>query len=177
VCARARIFFVIRIVGGGSTWYVGHQLAYCTGPGWLWWWRNCWNDDWRGKPKYSEKSCPSAALSTTNPTWPDRAWTQAATVRGQRLTAWAMAQLHIVCSAEQLGTARSISECQLQGRHVETVWPAAWNVIKLLLFIWIKQIMYMKWEPDIINLWEISSYIHGNFKEMSFYIYFYTYQL
>jgi hypothetical protein len=29
--------------------------------------------EWRlaGKPKYSEKTCPSAILSTTNPTWPD----------------------------------------------------------------------------------------------------------
>jgi hypothetical protein len=26
-----------------------------------------WND-WQGKPKYSEKTCPSAALSTTSPT-------------------------------------------------------------------------------------------------------------
>jgi hypothetical protein len=25
-------------------------------------------NDWQGKPKYSEKTCPSAALSTTNPT-------------------------------------------------------------------------------------------------------------
>jgi hypothetical protein len=24
-----------------------------------------------GKPKYSEKTCPSATLSTTNPTWPE----------------------------------------------------------------------------------------------------------
>jgi hypothetical protein len=30
-----------------------------------------WNEDWQGKPKYSEKTCPSATLSTTNPTWPD----------------------------------------------------------------------------------------------------------
>jgi hypothetical protein len=42
-------------------------MAYCASPGWLWWWRNWWND-WQGKPKYSEKTCPSAALSTTNPT-------------------------------------------------------------------------------------------------------------
>jgi hypothetical protein len=42
------------------------QMAYCASPGWLWW-RNWWND-WQGKPKYSEKTCPSAALSTTNPT-------------------------------------------------------------------------------------------------------------
>jgi hypothetical protein len=31
-------------------------------------WRNWWNEDWQGKPKYSEKTCPSATLSTINPT-------------------------------------------------------------------------------------------------------------
>jgi hypothetical protein len=37
-----------------------------------WWlWSSSWNEDWQGKPKYSEKTCPSATLSTTNPTWPD----------------------------------------------------------------------------------------------------------
>jgi hypothetical protein len=30
--------------------------------------RNWWNDDWQGKLKYSEKTCPNAALSITNPT-------------------------------------------------------------------------------------------------------------
>jgi hypothetical protein len=29
-----------------------------------------WNDD-RGKPKNLEKTCPSATVSTTNPTWAD----------------------------------------------------------------------------------------------------------
>jgi hypothetical protein len=34
-----------------------------------WWlWSNRWNVNWQGKPKYSEKTCPSATLSTTNPT-------------------------------------------------------------------------------------------------------------
>jgi hypothetical protein len=28
-------------------------------------WSNWWNDDWQGKRKYSEKTCPSATLSTT----------------------------------------------------------------------------------------------------------------
>jgi hypothetical protein len=41
-----------------------------TCPGWLWGWRIWWNE-WQGKPKYSEKTCPGATLSTTNPTWPD----------------------------------------------------------------------------------------------------------
>jgi hypothetical protein len=31
-------------------------------------WNNWWNEDWQGKPKYPEKTCPSATLSTTNPT-------------------------------------------------------------------------------------------------------------
>jgi hypothetical protein len=35
---------------------------------WGWFWRNWWNEDWQGKPKYSKKTCPSATLSTTNPT-------------------------------------------------------------------------------------------------------------
>jgi hypothetical protein len=41
-------------------------MAYCASLRWLWWWRNWWND-WQGNPKYSEKTCHSAALSTTNP--------------------------------------------------------------------------------------------------------------
>jgi hypothetical protein len=53
-----------------STWYVGHYLAYCTSHGWWWEWSNQWND-WQEKPKYSEKTCPNATLSTTNLTWPD----------------------------------------------------------------------------------------------------------
>jgi hypothetical protein len=40
-------------------------------PGWLCWWRIWWNEDWQGKQKYSEKTRPSATLSTTNPTWRD----------------------------------------------------------------------------------------------------------
>jgi hypothetical protein len=68
------VCLVICIVGGGvqtgSTRHVGHLLAYCTCPGWLWEWGIWWNE-WQGKPKYSEKTCPDATLSTTNPTWSD----------------------------------------------------------------------------------------------------------
>jgi hypothetical protein len=38
---------------------------------WWWLWCNWWNEDWQGKLKYSEKTCPSATLSTKNPTRPD----------------------------------------------------------------------------------------------------------
>jgi hypothetical protein len=37
-----------------------------------WWlWSSLRNANWQGKPKYSEKTCPSITLPTTNPTWPD----------------------------------------------------------------------------------------------------------
>jgi hypothetical protein len=56
-----------------STWYCGHYWPIVRAPDdrWWWLWRNWWNEDWQGKPKYSEKTCPSATLSTINPTWPD----------------------------------------------------------------------------------------------------------
>jgi hypothetical protein len=50
-----------------STRHCGHLMDYCVSPGWLRLWRNRWND-WQGKQEYSEKTCPSAALSTTKPT-------------------------------------------------------------------------------------------------------------
>jgi hypothetical protein len=59
-------------------WDLRHQvlrplLAYCTASDdkWGWLWSNWWNKNWQGKPKYSEKTYPSAILFTTNPTWPD----------------------------------------------------------------------------------------------------------
>jgi hypothetical protein len=50
-----------------------------------WWvWNSGWNENRQGKPKYSEKTCPNASLSTTNPTLLDlgsnrgrRGWKQA----------------------------------------------------------------------------------------------------
>jgi hypothetical protein len=94
MCPRRRSIFFIRTVGGGtgSTRHVGHWMAYCTCPGWLWWWRILWNKDWQGKAKYSEKTGPSVTLSTTNPTCQTRAQTRAAAVGSQRLIAWAMAR-------------------------------------------------------------------------------------
>jgi hypothetical protein len=75
-----------------STRHCGHQYAYCASPGWLWWWRNLWNDNWQEKPKYSEKTCPSAGLSTTNPSCSVRTRTRAAALGSQGLTAWATAR-------------------------------------------------------------------------------------
>jgi hypothetical protein len=64
-----KFFFLICIVGGEIKVHstLRAPMAYCASPGWLWWWRNRWND-WQGKPKYSEKTCSSAAVSTSNPT-------------------------------------------------------------------------------------------------------------
>jgi hypothetical protein len=55
------------------SWYCGHYWPIVPAPDdrWWWLWRNWLNEDWQGKPKYSEKTCPSATLSTTDPTWLD----------------------------------------------------------------------------------------------------------
>jgi hypothetical protein len=76
----------------GSTRHYGHQHSYCASPGWLWWRRNWWNDDWQGKPKYSEKTCSNASLSTTNFTCSARTRTWATAVGNQRQTTWATAR-------------------------------------------------------------------------------------
>jgi hypothetical protein len=54
---------------------------------------NWWNKNWQGKPKYSEKTCPSATLSTTKShmTRPGLE-PRTSAVGSQRLTAWAMAR-------------------------------------------------------------------------------------
>jgi hypothetical protein len=74
-CAWRRVVWYKFLLVG---WDLRHQvlrtlLAYCTAPNdrWGWLWSNWWNEDWQGKPKYSEKTYSSAILSTTNPTWPD----------------------------------------------------------------------------------------------------------
>jgi hypothetical protein len=38
---------------------------------WRWVSSSQWNENWQGKPKYSEKTCPNATLSITNSTWLD----------------------------------------------------------------------------------------------------------
>jgi hypothetical protein len=74
-------------------------LAYCASLGWLWrWlWRSRWNVDWQGKPKFSEKACPSATFVHHKiPHDQTRVWTRAAAAVGsRRLTAWAMARPYI----------------------------------------------------------------------------------
>jgi hypothetical protein len=58
-----------------------------------WWlWSNRWNENWQGKPKYSEKTCPMPLCPPQIPhdvTWA-RTW--AAIVGSRRLTAWAIAR-------------------------------------------------------------------------------------
>jgi hypothetical protein len=64
-CVRTEIydsFYAFFLVG----WDLRHQvlrplLAYCTAPDDRWGWlrSNWWNEDWQGKPKYSEKTCPA----------------------------------------------------------------------------------------------------------------------
>jgi hypothetical protein len=61
-------------------------------------------DDWQGKPKYSEKTCPSAALSTTNPTCcpdanPGRRCRKPATNRLSYGTALSLIRRVVICTS------------------------------------------------------------------------------
>jgi hypothetical protein len=66
-----RLLFFLLV--GWDFWYCGHYWPIVQAPDdrWWWLWRNWWNEDWQGKPMYSEKTCPSATLYTTNSTWLD----------------------------------------------------------------------------------------------------------
>jgi hypothetical protein len=77
--------------GTKSTRYCDHFWHIVQTPDDRWGWlrSNWWNEDWQGKPKYSEKTCPSKTWSTT----------RTAAVGSQRITAWAMAP---PCSSAQL---------------------------------------------------------------------------
>jgi hypothetical protein len=71
------IIFLLFLVGWDWLWvfwYCGQYWPIVPAPDdrWWWLWRHWWNEDWQGKPKYSEKTCPNATLPTTNPTWLDR---------------------------------------------------------------------------------------------------------
>jgi hypothetical protein len=79
-CCTARLspiafvnFFLFLVWWDWVSWYCAHYWPIVPAPDdrWWWLWRNWWNEDWQGKLKYSEKTCPSATLSTTNPIWLD----------------------------------------------------------------------------------------------------------
>jgi hypothetical protein len=61
VCLYKRHFFFLV----GWIWFhlVLRPLLPAPDDRWGWMWRNWWNEDWQGKPKYSEKTYPSATLS------------------------------------------------------------------------------------------------------------------
>jgi hypothetical protein len=82
-----RFISVTRSRTVGRTFWTGDQLVarlLLSAPG------DCdggevggMNGFWHGKPKYSEKTCPDATLSTTNPTCQTRVRTRAAAVGSQ----------------------------------------------------------------------------------------------
>jgi hypothetical protein len=76
------LFFLVSLGGvrlTESTWYVGHCWPIVPAPDDQWWlWSSWWNEDWQGKPKYSERTpvplCPPQIphdLTGIEP-WPPR---------------------------------------------------------------------------------------------------------
>lgn len=58
-----------------------------------WWWSNWWNEWLTGYPKYPKKTCPNAAVATTDPVLElPQSRTRPAAVGSRPLAAWATAQ-------------------------------------------------------------------------------------
>jgi hypothetical protein len=55
-------------------------------------WSSWWNKNWQGKPKHSEKTCPSALCPSQISQYLIWGRTRAAEVGSRRLTAWAVAR-------------------------------------------------------------------------------------
>jgi hypothetical protein len=86
-------------------------LAYCTfSPDdiWGWLWSNWWSERrLQEKPKYSEKTCPSATLPHHKSHMPRSCFEpRIAAVGSQRLTAWAMARPFLSPISSPLTTRR-----------------------------------------------------------------------
>jgi hypothetical protein len=94
-------------------------LAYCASLGWQWkWlWRSRWNVDWQEKPKFSEKTCPSATFAHHQiPHDQTRVWTRAAAVGSRRLTAWAMTR-----------PLNNLLDYCFRGSAQSTLWRTGWR--------------------------------------------------
>jgi hypothetical protein len=80
----------LLLFGLWGYWHCGHSWPIVPASGDSE--NDCGEADWQGKPKFSEKTCPSATfVHHTIPHDQTRVWTRAAAVGSRRLTAWAMA--------------------------------------------------------------------------------------
>jgi hypothetical protein len=71
-CSWTGVFFLLVPCGGVRLSPLGTSATnwnIVTAPDDRWVWSIWWNENWQRNPKYSAKTCPSATLSTTNPTW------------------------------------------------------------------------------------------------------------
>jgi hypothetical protein len=87
--ATKKIFFFNSGLWG--YWHCGHSWPIVPASGDSK--DDCGEADWQGKPKFSEKTCPSATFVHHKiPHDQTPVWTRAAAVGSRRLTAWAMAR-------------------------------------------------------------------------------------
>jgi hypothetical protein len=87
-----------------------------------WWVSNSsrWNENCRGKLKYSQKTYPSATLSTTNSTWPDLGSNPGCRGGKPAITAWAMTRSNDPVSSLDYVTPKNamVNECWI-GKDTE----------------------------------------------------------
>jgi hypothetical protein len=65
-------------------------------------WSSWWNENWQGKLKYLDNTCPSSTVSTTNPRWTDLELNS-----GHRGDPWRLTP--IICNMEGKGVVKCMS--------------------------------------------------------------------
>jgi hypothetical protein len=115
-------------------------------------WSSRWNKNWQGKRKYSEKTCPSATLSITNPTWPDLCSNPWSATAKSAVCSW--------CSYKESYT------CLFRAPVIRYL---PFKYLCWVKFLWIMWIFYVgvlrMWMVDITIAWmNMDKYVpvHGN---------------
>jgi hypothetical protein len=127
-------------------WDWVHLVRRPPAPDERWLWSSRWNENWQGKPKDSEKTCPSATLSTTNLTWPDP----------ERRSGWDRVCI-IFRDAERHVTIRKLLTDDLlvkpqcgQGRM--KAWPKERKKKTNLQYMYVLYVFHLKqWRPFVRN--------------------------
>jgi hypothetical protein len=108
---------------------------------------------WQEKPKYSEKTCPSANLSITNPTWPDpgsnldrRGGSRWLTARATARPSFLVSHTMVSLTPDHLSGYRNVSILLLESRFFAALpyWPC--NRVDSYAGMWVSVWMLLEFQ-------------------------------
>jgi hypothetical protein len=112
---------------------------------WWWWWLwSCrWNANWQGKPKYSDKTCPSVTWSIINPTSPDTGSTSRR--RGGKPTTNCLSYgTALMCNVSRIAYHKKTAELTAWGTSVFSY------ILRDFLSRWFRRKLIGDWTPVML---------------------------